>query len=79
MLVLTGSRVGDLAPAFPSDSQLEAMRLDSIARVQRADSVAQALKAARATRRDSLARTSPMLGGTPTKRPTARQPRDSSQ
>jgi rod shape-determining protein MreC len=68
VLVLTGSR-GDLAPAFPSDSQLEALRLDSIARVQRADSVAQALKAARAVRRDSLARSSPILGGTPSGRP----------
>ena len=42
VLVLVGSRSGDLAPAFPSDSQLEAMRLDSIARVRRADSLAQA-------------------------------------
>jgi rod shape-determining protein MreC len=79
VLVLTGSRGGDLAPAFPSDSQLEAMRLDSIARVERADSVAQALKATRAARRDSLARTSPMLGGTPARSQTARQPQDSSQ
>jgi rod shape-determining protein MreC len=78
VLVLTGSRGGDLAPAFPSDSQLEAMRLDSIARVGKADSVAQALKAARTARRDSLARTSPILGGTPSGQ-AARQPRDSSQ
>jgi rod shape-determining protein MreC len=78
VLVLTGSRGGDLAPAFPSDSQLEAMRLDSIARMLRADSVAQALKAARAARRDSLTRTSPILGGTPSGQ-AARQPRDSGQ
>jgi rod shape-determining protein MreC len=78
VLVLVGSRGGDLAPAFPSDSQLEVMRLDSIARVQRADSLAQALKAARAARRDSLARTSPILGGTPSGQP-ARQAGDSGQ
>jgi rod shape-determining protein MreC len=78
VLVLIGSRGGDLAPAFPSDSLLEAMRLDSIARVHRADSVAQALKATRAARRDSLARLSPILGGTPSSRPAV-QPRDSSQ
>ncbi len=58
-------RGGDLAPAFPSDSQLEAMRLDSIARVQRADSVAQALKAARAARRDSLPRARPCWAALP--------------
>jgi rod shape-determining protein MreC len=68
VLVLVSTRGGDLASAFPSDSLLEAMRLDSIARVQRADSVVQAAKAAkaaRAARRDSLARSSPMLGGAP--------------
>jgi rod shape-determining protein MreC len=93
VLVLIGSRVGDLATAFPSDSLLEAMRLDSIARVRKADSVAQALKAARAARRDSLtarrdllaprrdslaARSSPFLGGTPTVPPVA-VPLDSTQ
>jgi rod shape-determining protein MreC len=78
VLVLTGSRGGDFAAAFPSDSQLEAMRLDSIARVQRADSLAQAVKAARAARRDSLTRMSPMLGGTPSAQ-APRQPRDTSQ
>ena len=92
VLVLLGSRSGDLAPAFPSDSLVEAVRLDSIARVRRADSVAQAAKAvtqaakvatqaakaARAARRDSLARTSPILGGTSTGQP-AEQPGDSSQ
>jgi rod shape-determining protein MreC len=76
VLVLVGSRTTDLANAFPSDSLLEAQRQDSIARIQRADSIAQAVKAAVAARRDSLAaRTSPMLGGTPTSHvPT---PRDS--
>jgi rod shape-determining protein MreC len=66
VLILVGSRTPDLASAFPSDSQIEAMRLDSLARVQRADSIAQAAKAARAARRDSLQKSSPMLGGTPT-------------
>jgi rod shape-determining protein MreC len=66
VLILVGTRAGDLAAAFPSDSQLEAMRLDSIARVQRADSLAQVAKAARAARRDSLLKSSPILGGTPT-------------
>jgi rod shape-determining protein MreC len=68
VLVLIGSRGGDMASAFPSDSLLESIRLDSIARVQRADSVAQAAKLTRAARRDSLARSSPMLGGTPAQR-----------
>jgi rod shape-determining protein MreC len=85
VLVLIGSHGGDLAPAFPSDSLLEAIRLDSITRVRRADSVGQALKAAtqaaraaRAARRDSMARTSPFLGGAPTRQPAV-QPTDSSQ
>ena len=70
VLVLIGSSpTRDLASAFPSDSLLEAMRLDSLARVRRADSIAQAAKAAReaarAARRDSLARSSPIQGGTP--------------
>jgi rod shape-determining protein MreC len=81
VLVLVGTRSNDLATAFPSDSLLEAMRLDSIARVRRADSVAQALKTARtaraAARRDSLARSSPMLGGAPAAPHTT--PRDSAQ
>jgi rod shape-determining protein MreC len=80
VLILVGNRTSDLAQAFPSDSQLEAIRLDSIARVQRADSVAQAAQAARvarAARRDSLHRASPMLGGTPTAGVLA--PRDSAQ
>jgi rod shape-determining protein MreC len=66
VLVLVGSRSVDLAAAFPSDSLVEAMRLDSLARIRRADSLAQAVKEARAARRDSLSRGSPMLGGTPT-------------
>jgi rod shape-determining protein MreC len=66
VLILSATRQGEVASAFPSDSQLEAMRLDSIARVQRADSLAEAARAARAARRDSLAGSSPMLGGTPT-------------
>jgi rod shape-determining protein MreC len=92
VLVLLGSRGGDLAPAFPSDSVVEALRLDSIARVRRADSLAQAVKAAsqavktasqaakvaRTARRDSLARTSPILGGTSTGQPAV-QPEDSGQ
>jgi rod shape-determining protein MreC len=65
VLVLVGSRTSDLASGFPSDSLLEAMRLDSIARLRRADSLAEAAKAARAARRDSVSRSSPMLGGTP--------------
>jgi rod shape-determining protein MreC len=71
VLILVGTRVGDLASTFPSDSLIEAMRLDSVARVHRADSVAEAARAARAARRDSLARASPILGGTPTSLPTA--------
>jgi rod shape-determining protein MreC len=66
VLVLVGSRSSDLATAFPSDSLVQAMRLDSLQRIRRADSLAQALQEARAARRDSLSRTSPMLGGTPT-------------
>jgi rod shape-determining protein MreC len=69
VLILLGSRAPDLASAFPSDSLVDAMRLDSIARVLRADSIAQAARAARAARRDSLARSSPILGGTPTATP----------
>ena len=66
VLILVGTRTTDLANAFPTDSQLETMRLDSIARLQRADSIARAAKAARAARRDSLQKSSPMLGGAPT-------------
>ena len=81
VLVLIGSRSSDLASAFPSDSLIEAMRLDSIARVRRADSVAQAAKvsrAARAARRDSLNRASPIMGGAPTV-PRSTLPTDSAQ
>lgn len=77
VLVLMGGASRDLAPAFPSDSQLEALRLDSIARVERTDSVIQATRSARAARRDSLARSSPIQGGTPTppiQRPTSASP-----
>jgi rod shape-determining protein MreC len=73
VLVLVGSRTGDLANAFPSDSMIEARRLDSIARVRRADSVVQAVRAARAARRDSVTRASPMLGGTPMSPTTSAQ------
>jgi rod shape-determining protein MreC len=78
VLVLVGSRGSDLGSAFPSDSLLEAVRLDSLARVRRADSLAQAVKAAKAARRDSLGRSSPILGGTPTA-PAPTAPRDSAQ
>jgi len=46
---------GDLARAFPSDSVLEAQRLDSLERLRVADSVAQAVRDARVRRTDSLA------------------------
>jgi rod shape-determining protein MreC len=55
VLVLVSSPGRDLAAAFPSDSALEAQRLDSIARVRRADSLAQATRDAKAARADSLA------------------------
>jgi rod shape-determining protein MreC len=69
VMVLVGTRQPDIANAFPSDSQLDAMRQDSLARIHRADSLVQAARAIRA-RRDSVARTSPvrtspMLGGAP--------------
>ena len=47
VLVLVTPPDVDLARAFPSDSALEAMRLDSIARVRRADSLADAERLAR--------------------------------
>ena len=75
VLVLVGTRSADLVSAFPSDSLLEAMRQDSLARIARADSIVQSAKAARAARRDSLSRASPMLGGTPTS--AARSVKDS--
>jgi rod shape-determining protein MreC len=55
VLVLVSSPGGDLAAAFPSDSALEARRLDSIARVRRDDSLAQVGREAKARRADSLA------------------------
>jgi len=55
VLVLVNPPDVDLARAFPSDSALEAMRLDSIARVRRADSLADAERLARAARAESLA------------------------
>lgn len=55
VLVLVTPPDVDLARAFPSDSALEAMRLDSIARVRRADSLADAERLARAARAESLA------------------------
>jgi rod shape-determining protein MreC len=55
VLVLVSSPTRDLAAAFPSDSALEAQRVDSIARVHRADSLAQAAREAKALRADSLA------------------------
>ena len=54
VLVLVTSS-GDLARAFPSDSALRAQRLDSLDRLRRADSVAQAARDARAQRADSVA------------------------
>jgi rod shape-determining protein MreC len=51
VLVLVSAPGTSLEPAFPSDSALAAMRLDSIAQVRRADS----LEAAKKQRADSLA------------------------
>ena len=51
VLVLVSSAGSNMERAFPSDSAIEAMRLDSIARIRAADS----LEAARARRADSLA------------------------
>ena len=55
VLVLVSSPGRDLAAAFPSDSAVEAQRLDSIARIRRADSLAQAAREAKTSRADSLA------------------------
>ncbi|HYC33395.1 MAG TPA: rod shape-determining protein MreC [Gemmatimonadales bacterium] len=55
VLVLVARSDADLAPAFPSDSALLAARLDSIARVRRADSLAEAARMAQAARAESLA------------------------
>jgi rod shape-determining protein MreC len=51
VLVLVSSSGSTMERAFPSDSAVEAMRLDSIAKIRAADS----LEAARARRADSLA------------------------
>jgi rod shape-determining protein MreC len=51
VLVLVSSDATSMERAFPSDSALEAMRLDSLARIRAADSIA----AAKARRADSLA------------------------
>ncbi len=55
VLVLVTRSDADFAPAFPSDSALLAARLDSIAQVRRADSLAEAARLARVTRAESLA------------------------
>jgi rod shape-determining protein MreC len=55
VLVLVSSPGRDLAAAFPSDSALEAQRLDSIAKLRRADSLAQAAREAKSLRADSVA------------------------
>jgi rod shape-determining protein MreC len=55
VLILVTPPNADLARAFPSDSELLAMRRDSIAKVRRADSLAWAAELARAARADSLA------------------------
>ena len=55
VMVLVAPSDADLAPAFPSDSALLAARLDSIARVRWADSIAEAARLARAARAESLA------------------------
>jgi rod shape-determining protein MreC len=55
VLVLVSSTGRDLAAAFPSDSAVEAQRLDSIARVRQADSLARAAREAKALRADSVA------------------------
>jgi rod shape-determining protein MreC len=55
VLILVTPPNADLARAFPSDSELLALRRDSIAKVRRADSLAWAAELARAARADSLA------------------------
>jgi rod shape-determining protein MreC len=55
VMVLVATSDANLAPAFPSDSALLAARLDSIARVRRADSIAEAARMARAARAESVA------------------------
>ncbi len=55
VLILVTPSEADFAPAFPSDSALLAARLDSIARIRRADSLAEAARTAAAARAESLA------------------------
>ena len=55
VLILVTPPNADLARAFPSDSELLAMRRDSIVKVRRADSLAWAAEFARAARTESLA------------------------
>ncbi len=55
VLILVTPPNADLARAFPSDSELLAIRRDSIAKVRRADSLAWAAELARAARADSIA------------------------
>ena len=56
VLILVGTRATDLARAFPSDSALEAMRLDSIARVRGPTLLLRPPEQLAAARRDSLHR-----------------------
>ena len=55
VMVLVTPSGADFAPAFPSDSALLAARLDSIAQVRRADSLAEASRVTKAARAESLA------------------------
>ena len=55
VLILVTPPNADLARAFPSDSEVLAMRRDSIAKVRRADSLAWAAELARVARADSVA------------------------
>lgn len=73
VLVLVTSSEADFAPAFPTDSALLAARLDSIAKVRLADSLAEATRIARAARAESLAVT---RRDTTRRRPPRRPPGD---
>lgn len=77
VLVLVAPSDADFAPAFPSDSALLAARLDSIAGIRRADSIAEAARVARAARAESLAAASrdtvPRRPPRPTTADTARR------
>jgi rod shape-determining protein MreC len=55
VLILVTPSEADFAPAFPSDSAVLAARLDSIARIRRADSLAEIARVAAAARAESLA------------------------